>query len=168
MTEDDIISGIIAREGSSFTNRADDLGHETKFGITLATLRAVRGPSTTAADVEALTEGEAREIYRKVFIEGPNFSGIRDDKLRVAAIDWGVNSGEEPAIHALQNLVGVVADGKLGPITLAKINAAADPRHLMILLCRLRALFDAHLCQRDPSQLANLAGWTDRIWSFIS
>ena len=40
MTDDDIIDGIIRREGSTYTNDPADPGGPTKYGITLATHHA--------------------------------------------------------------------------------------------------------------------------------
>ena len=71
MTDEDYITLTIEREGgAAYTNRGDDRGGPTKYGITQGMLARARGHEVAAADVEALTEAEARTIYReKVLIE---------------------------------------------------------------------------------------------------
>ncbi len=79
-TPHDIISDILRREGDRYTNHPADRGGPTKYGITLLTLAAYRDamnaggehPSATAADVERLTEVEARAIYSIVFLQQPD------------------------------------------------------------------------------------------------
>jgi lysozyme family protein len=166
MTDDDIITGILQREGKQFTNNPLDRQGPTKYGVTQATLSGYLGRPATMQDVQTLDEATARAVYKKLYIIDPRFNLITDDALRVAAIDWGVNSGPETAIHALQAAVGVSQDGILGPATAAAINSASQT-HLLLVLSKARAVFIARLCQRDPRQLEFLGGWTIRVWSFL-
>ena len=77
-TKKSIIDGIIKRESDKFTDTKGDRGGPTKYGITLKTLQAYRGPSAklNATDVERLSEDEARAIYEKVYITDPHFDLI--------------------------------------------------------------------------------------------
>lgn len=159
----DIISAIIVREDSGFTNRAADRGGPTKFGITLDTLSRWRGHQCTALDVENLQEDEARMIYEHVYIDEPKFELVEDEGVRVQAIDWGVTSGPATAIKALQQLVGVNKDGVLGPATAAAVNAADLNNKLAVS----RAVFYASIVERDTKQAANIVGWTRRALSFV-
>ena len=166
MTDDDIITGIIQREGAVFTNNPNDLGKATKFGITQTTLSGYLGRPATMQDIQTLDENTARAIYKKVYITDPRFNLITNDALRVACIDWGVTSGPETAIHALQVIVGATADGILGPATAAVVNSWSQTQ-LLMALSKARAMFVVRICQRNPNQLEFLGGWTNRIWSFL-
>ena len=68
---DTILDEIIRREGG-YVNHPADRGGPTNFGITAQTLGSWRklGRPATAAEVQALTETEARAIYRQQYITG--------------------------------------------------------------------------------------------------
>ena len=79
MTDDDIIAAIIRREGG-FVDHAADRGGPTKYGITLAVLAAWRGKAVYGADVQALTQEEARRIYQAHYLTP--FAAIKNDRER--------------------------------------------------------------------------------------
>ncbi len=113
---DDIISDMLRREGG-YVNDPDDPGGPTKFGITIHTLRRVRG-SATASDVRALTTEEAVEIYKRDYFYGPNIDKL-PAPLQASVFDMQVNAGGN-AVKILQQLlsefgVTVTVDGALGP-----------------------------------------------------
>jgi lysozyme family protein len=166
MTDDDIIDGIIRAEGSTFTNDPTDRGSATKFGITQATLSDFLGRPATVEEVQNMAEDTARAIYQRKYITTPGFGRIVDDQVRAAAIDWGVNSGPATAIRSLQSIVGVTIDGVLGPATATAINSTSQTK-LLLALSKARAVYVAAICERDPSQVRFIKGWTTRIWSFL-
>lgn len=166
LTTDDIIDGIIRREGSTYTNRKNDRGGPTRFGVTLATLRDYHhDDAVTAEEVEHLTEAEARAIYKTMYVERPGFDRIATDALRAFLVDWGVTSGPRTAIKHLQRLLGVAEDGILGPYTVRKANAA-DQRSLYVALIDDRDAFVKAIVAHDASQEENLNGWLNRNHSF--
>jgi lysozyme family protein len=86
--------------------------------------------------VRALTEDEAREIYRAQY-----WNVLRCDDLPrgldLMVFDFGVNAGPGAAAHLLQRALGVRDDGAVGPITLAAARAT-DPHGCIDRLARLR------------------------------
>lgn len=169
-----IFTDLLQREGG-YVDHPADRGGPTNMGITLATLRTYRakylgtpGDETTAADVQALTEDEARQIYGILYIQEPGFipDNIPDEAVRVAVIDEGVNSGPGTAMKHLQQAVGVTADGLWGPVTRAAV-ANANPQRLLVDLARLRLHRYARICQADATQLVFFAGWVDRALKFL-
>ena len=62
---EEMTAEIVRREGG-FVNDPDDPGGATKYGVTIHTLRALRGPATVA-DVQALTEAEAIVIFKSQY-----------------------------------------------------------------------------------------------------
>ena len=113
---------MFGHEGG-YVNASTDRGGPTKYGITHTTLARHRGvASVTAAQVKALTLAEAEEIYRKSYW-GQSGGDVLPVGLDYAAFDFGVNSGPSRAVRTLQQVVGVAADGKIGPKTLAAVNA---------------------------------------------
>ena len=167
MTIDAIIDGILAREGGgTYTNAPADRGGPTKYGITLKALGEYRDAPATAADVEALTEAEARAIYRRDYFVRPGFDKVADSALQVLLMDWGVNSGTGTAIKALQRLLGVPNDGVLGAQTLLALGGL-DAAKLYRRLAAARVRFIGDLLHNDPSQLVYARGWLNRAADFV-
>ena len=123
---DTILDDIMRREGG-YVNHPADRGGPTNFGITAQTLGSWRklGRPATAAEVQALTETEARAIYRQQYITDPGFEVITHPALLHLLVDAGVHSGAKRAAQWLQAALGVAADGVIGPKTRAAL-AATD------------------------------------------
>ena len=174
-----IIDETLRREGwPIFTDRPSDRGGPTKGGITLATLTAYRKQPCSSVDVAALGEAEVRAIYRRCYVEAPGYAGIANAPLRTLVVDCAVLYGEDDASPWLQraakDLGAVLAvDGKVGPKTLAVVNAL-DPCRLIRRICvyRLRKMGrvitdDAKRRGRTEDQALNAAGWSNRLAEFM-
>ncbi len=135
MTADEIIDGLLAREGGwrDQVERPDGtIDPATNKGITLPTLRRWRqrawqaagghgaSPSVTEAELRNLSDDEAFTIYVELYIMEPGFTtdNIPYEPLRVQLIDFGVNSGPERAVRWLQRVLGLQATGTLNRQTL--------------------------------------------------
>jgi len=106
-TIDTILDEIIRREGG-YVNHPADRGGRRTFGITAQTLGAwlKLGRPATAAEVQALTETEARAIYRQQYITGPGLDVITHPGLLHLLVDAGVHSGPKRAVQWLQSALG--------------------------------------------------------------
>jgi lysozyme family protein len=164
-TDEEIISRIIAREGG-YVNHPADKGGPTNMGVTQATLADWRGKSVAADDVRALTREEAVAIYRARYLVEPKFDQIADAALRELVVDCGVLHGAGRAARWLQQAVAAKIDGKVGPQTLAAVNAA-DARVLGIRLTAIRVRALADIVAGNPTQLVFLRGWTRRAVEFL-
>lgn len=162
----DLIESILASEGG-FVDHPADRGGATNFGITLATLGEWRGAPVTAADVAALTEVEARRIYRRRYLEDPGFDRIADPDLRLVVVDAGVLHGTGWGSRRLQEIAGAAVDGVVGEQTLAMVNGNPDPGALRRAFVRRRIVKIGEIVRRDPSQAVFLVGWLNRATSFI-
>lgn len=109
MTEAEVLSTILLNEGGFKNDPANDPADPTNFGITAQTLGNWRklGRRATVEEVRALTPDEAKQIYRKIFIEDPGFvhDKVPDEDLRLQLVDFGVNSGPGRAIRWLQRII---------------------------------------------------------------
>lgn len=146
---------VLEQEGG-FVDHPRDPGGATNLGITRATLARWRRRPVSAADVKALTRAEAGAIYRGHF-----WDAIRADDLPagldIAAFDYAVNSGPAAAIRSLQKVLGLSADGRIGPATLAAARAAEPERTVRALTReRLRVL------RSLPTWPVFGRGWTSR------
>jgi hypothetical protein len=149
---------VIFTEEGGYTDNPADPGGPTNFGITLADLQAWRGPSPvlTAADVKNMSKTEAQEIYRSKYwnpVQGDDLPNGID----LEVFDFGVLAGVHTSIKILQTVIGVTADGSVGPITLAAAKAA-DPRTVIANFSSRRMDY-----LRTLGDWANFgAGWTNR------
>lgn len=171
MDDDDaIIAAVIKREGSAFTDDPNDLGGPTKFGITAALLSDYLGRTAMGAEIANLTLQEAQAIYREMFFVRTHADLLGSVALRGTLVDYAVNCGPDRAIRALQRVLGVTVDGKLGPKTAAAANVK-DGRRVSLLLLADRERHngrmvtdDAHWRHRgSEGQAANAAGWASRV-----
>jgi lysozyme family protein len=165
MTPNQIIDGILVREGG-YVDHPADKGGPTKFGITQATLAEWRGKPCSADDVRALTENEAREIYREQYIVRPGFLGIENEAVRALAVDSAVNHGVKPAVKLLQTAARVFPDGIFGPNTRDAVNRMT-PSVLYRRLCAARVRLYGQIITKNPSQAVFAAGWSARVAEFI-
>ena len=176
---DRIVDGLIVAEGG-YVDHPADRGGPTKYGITRKTLAAWRRREATAADVRALTEAEARDIYRGAYVTGPGFDRIEDARLRAQVVDAAVLHGPGWAARRLQEVAGVPADGVIGPVTLRAVNSRLREARFggrREVAARMEALGNrfaarrirklARIVARDPTQLPFLVGWIGRATSFL-
>lgn len=161
MTTDQIIDQVLEREGGgTYTDRGDDAGGPTRWGITQATLGAWRGHPVEPGEVAALTEAEAREIYRREYVERPGFLQVPDDDLRALLVDMYVNHRPQTVWECVQRaLGGLVVDGVPGPKTWAAL-LAADARRLWVRLACERLDFYGRRISKDHTD-ADRDGVTD-------
>lgn len=178
MSVEQIITDVVLREGAAYTDRPTDSGGPTKYGITLRTLSAYRGRPVTAADVQVLTEAEARAIYRKRYITDPGFGAVLEVSPAIGEelIDTGVNCGVARAAEFLQRSLNALnrngrdfpdvrVDGDAGPATIAALRAylqrrgAQGERVLLRALNSLQGAFYIELAERRPKDEDYVYGW---------
>lgn len=172
MTEADILNGILEREGGEYTDRANDRGGPTRWGVTMPALADFRGAAVTPAQVAALSRDEAYEVLEHLYIVRSGYRAIADERVRAMLCDWSVNASALRATRWLQRTLGVEpVDGVCGPKTAAAANAL-DGRALLKRLGLARQVFylrtalqDQRLPDLPPSDLDNLEGWLARNWA---
>lgn len=130
---------VLRHEGGKVDD-PNDPGGRTAYGVTQAVYDAWRRQQGLAPrDVWSITPSEISAIYRKQY-----WDAVRGDDLPsgvdYAVFDFAVNSGPARAIKFLQREVGAAPDGKLGPATLAAVNAA-DPRRIVAGLSAARQAY---------------------------
>jgi lysozyme family protein len=147
MTDEQILDGILAREGG-FVNHPLDAGKATNFGITTATLADWRGKPVTADDVRDMQVEEARAIYRARYVRP--FDRLElPPELKAQVVDIAVNSG----VTTARGLLSRAQQQTSRPVPVA------------LVIERLR--FYARLVKGKPSQVVFLEGWFNRAVSFL-
>lgn len=159
MTDDEIIDLILLREGG-FVNRSEDRGGPTNHGITIDALREYRGTPVTLADVQALTESEARDIYRESYVAP--FNWVLPPDLRGMVVDAAVNHGPQLAAKLLQRAVKVDDDGIIGDQTRTALYSMTwQEAYRRVGTQRLRLY--GRIVNNDTSQAVFISGWINRI-----
>ena len=150
------IARILAHEGG-YVNDPDDNGGPTNKGITLATYRRYIKRTGTIDDLKALTTAQATMVYKFQY-----WDAVQADSLPIgvdyAVADYAVNSGPSRAAKALQGLLIVDRDGKIGPKTIA-MAMMANPASLVDELTAQRMEFLRGL--HDWPKYGK--GWTSRV-----
>jgi lysozyme family protein len=165
MTVESLLDDLIEREGGYVDHPADTAG-ATKYGITQQTLEQWRGHFVSTNDLRALTVDEARQIYLARYLKDPGLDRIQDERLQELVFDAGVNHGPKRAVRWLQEVVGVTADGIMGPKTAAAVNGA-DPGVVYRKFLARRIVFYGEIVNRNRSQAAFIEGWLRRMAPFV-
>jgi len=156
---------MLPHEGGLVHDPADR-GGKTNWGITQATLTAFnhRHPELgLPEDVADLKLDQAEIIYR---LDYWRFDQVYDQRVATKLFDIAVNCGVSRAVKIAQKAANglgasLEVDGVLGTQTLSALNAAW-PDSLLDALCRSQEAHYRAICERDPSQLRFIKGWTKR------
>ena len=172
---DQVITDVMKAEGwDTYTNDPTDAGKETRWGITLASARALG----YAGPIKDLPEAVARAIYRKRYVDEPRFADVFAIEPNVGAelIDTGVNMGTAVASTFLQRWLNgfndtgsrygdLHVDGRIGAVTLDALRAFLrwrGPQGITALLRGLNGVQAARyldITESNPSQRKYLLGW---------
>lgn len=165
---------ILPNEGG-YANVATDKGGETYAGIARNFFPNWQG--WTYIDFVKRTDGPIKhnakfpsiqwmvdQFYRDWWNE-KRFGEINSQEVANLLFDYNIHSSTH-AIKAIQQLVGVTADGAMGPKTIAAINKA-DPAKLHDALKEQRRQFLDTLSKK-PGQEIFREGWLARVANFPS
>lgn len=126
----------------------DDRGGRTRWGIASRWHPSV--------NLDTLTREGAEEIYRRKYwdpLKGDRLS----EPLGFVLFDWAVPHGVPTVVRALQGVLGVHVDGRLGKDTLAAIGSRAPgPLVRQLLATRKRAIQQIHSGKYEAGWLARL------------
>ena len=164
-----LVPFILSWETDKYTNRKNDKGGATKYGITLATWRKVgydkNGDGVlNEEDVKLLTEEDFHRVFKENYWNACKADKIQDQSVANMLVDFAYNSGVNKAVKHLQLVLGITADGIIGNKTLRSINKSNGER-----------LFEAFKKDRKAylkrnsvgNQRCFLKGWLRRL-SYIT
>lgn len=157
---------ILSHEGG-YVNDPSDRGGATNRGVTMATWRRVGYDKDGDGDIDVddlrlITEADAVErVMRPHYWNRWQGNLIRSQSVANILVDWVWASGAH-GIRIPQRLLGVKADGIVGPKTLQALNLR-DSRQLFDQIKAARHDFLSSIVRNDPSQQRFLKGWTSRL-----
>jgi lysozyme family protein len=179
-----IAEEIVGREGG-FVNDPADPGGATNHGVTIGTLRRLgidvnRDTRIDVADVKALSQKQAVEIYLRHYYEEPGISAL-PEALQASVFDMYVNAGGN-AVKILQRLLTDMGfpcdpDGAVGPQTIRSAQMAweAAPSHLADAYAIARRNYYYALADKRPAsrkfarrQDGGKGGWIVRAEAFMA
>jgi lysozyme family protein len=152
---------IVLKHEGGYVNDPNDLGGETKYGISKR--------SYPHLDIKNLTVEQAIEIYRRDWWDKYRYGDIKDQDVATKVFDLSVNMGPVTAHRLLQEALvflgyPVEIDGIIGPQTIAAANKA-DPRRLLHVIRWLAAHHYYRIAAQSPQSRAFLIGWLNRAYS---
>jgi len=121
---DKCLETILHHEGG-YVNHPKDPGGETNLGVTKRVYEEFGGTK----DMKDLTVEDVAPIYKKGYWDKMKGDDLPTG-LDLCVFDFGVNAGPGRSAKYLQTMIGTVADGGIGPNTLAKLKEYVDEHGL--------------------------------------
>lgn len=153
MTFDEAVAVILEREGGLIDNPKDP-GGITNFGISLAAY-----PRLGREGIKKLTKDQAKALYKRDYWDKA-FCDKLPPNLRLLMLDAAVQHDPIDAAKLLQKALGVVVDGKIGPVTLKRL-AAVPANEMAANFLAERALYYVFL--KDTFSTFG-RGWMRRLF----
>lgn len=156
---------IIKKWEGTFVNHPLDKGGCTNSGITIGTYRAYFGKTKTCNDLKKMSENEWGYIFKTGYWNKWKADLINNQSIANLLVDWVWGSGSY-GIKYPQQVLGVTADGVVGPKTLAAINNYPNQKELFEKLWNRRKKHFEDIVKKNPNQKVFLKGWLRRIADF--
>ena len=156
----------IRRWEGGYSNHPADPGGATMRGVTFATFKSWRRrqgrPTPTVDDLRNITDEEWGAIFKSLYWDRCKADLIHSQPVADMLVDWVWGSGVH-AIRHTQRLLGVTADGVVGPKPLAAINSHPSPRNLWAAMYADRERFYYNIA--TGKKRVFLRGWLNRLHS---
>ena len=169
---------LISMEGVMFTVTQYDKGGATKYGITYETFKLWcdgkvveiapcdkdNDQKVTINDLRLTVLQDVKPIYETYYWDKVMADEIDSQGIAELFVDLTINSGvgyKNCHIKALQDIVNVSADGKMGPETLNAVNSGNQIRIYNSLYQYRKNYY--HKISRKKHQKKFLKGWLYRI-----
>ena len=154
------------------TQHKYDVGGITKFGISLAFLKAEKvdinlDGIVNREDVILLDRNHAHKLYKKYFWNKLKLDLIHDKELATRIFDSAINIGSTTVVLLIQKTLfcfeDIKVDGILGNETIGILNSLEDNDMFKDVLVASLKYHYANLCIRNPKLRVFFCGWIKRI-----
>lgn len=154
---------ILNEGGYRLTNVTNDRGGQTYAGIARNFHPHWRGwRYIDANDIQNLALSElVREFYKQEFWDKVSGDALERSAIAESIFDFAVNAGVSAAVKLAQIVVGAAPDGRIGPVTIAKLNAM-DETVFVLKYALAKVTRYAEICNKDRTQSKFLLGWINR------
>jgi lysozyme family protein len=147
---------MLASEGG-YVNHPSDPGGRTNLGVTQRVWEEWVGRESNEKEMRSLTPEMVAPLYKRKFWDACKCDDLPTG-VDYLVFDFAVNAGPGRSVKMLQTAVGVPADGAIGPITLAAVNAQ-DPVDLIEKFSNGKEYFYRNLNTFDTFG----KGWLNRV-----
>jgi len=151
---------ILKHEGG-YVNDPLDSGGMTNLGVTKRVWEEFVGHPVSEADMRVLTPEIIAPMYKMKYWNS-SYCEVLPKGLDYVVFDFAVNAGTGRSVKTLQQAIGCVADGVIGPKTMEAINDA-EPKDLIAKFSDARADFYQGIVTRKPDQARFIKGWLNRV-----
>lgn len=153
---------IILKWEGGYAGNADGMTCTMK-GVTLATFRKYYGNKKTCSDLKKITDDQWDSIFINGYWNKWLADNINNQSIANLLVDWVWTSGVY-GIKYPQQVLGVTADGIVGPKTLAAINDDCNQKALFQRLWERRKKHFESIAKNGKQQF--LKGWLNRLNDF--
>lgn len=161
---------LVKWEGAAFTNTPGDAGGPTKYGVILTEWKAKGWDKDGDKDIDVndlklITADDAAGIAKAHYWDKLKADNINNQSIAEFLVDFAYNCGVSTAAKKIQGVLGITADGVIGPGSLKSINEANQEQLFNNLKAKRESYYRAIVANK-PSQSKFLKGWLNRNNSF--
>jgi len=147
-----VINRVLENEGD-YSNDPDDIGGETKFGISQL--------AYSDLDIRSLTLEDAKVIYKRDYWDRVKGDKILNEYVAESIFDFAVNVGVKTASKLAQKVVYTEIDGVIGNKSITNINLTKQ--NVFIPSYKLEKIgYYLMIAKRRKSNEKFLIGWIKR------
>ena len=157
------IDALLAKEGGYVeTNASNDKGGRTYAGVSYRSNPKWAGWALLDAGKIEEAKIQVGFVYKDNYWNPLRLDDVTSNDVAEVLFSASVLSGPRTALRLAQRVVGVPADGLIGPQTLSALNAA-DPEKFVLKYGYVRITRFYEIGRKNPSQRKWFRGWVKRI-----
>lgn len=157
------VEKVLEHEGG-FVDHPEDKGGVTNWGITQSAYETFIGKTVTKEEMLIMPKGNAIAIYKEMYWDKIKGDFIKSYAKSFILFDQAVNRGPKSASKQAQKIVGVTADGVIGPQSIKAINDFNEKKFIDLYISDSKQFYK-NIVSRDPSQMVFINGWMNRVSS---